>query len=281
MKKKIIICHLDQEYSYRLMNYINRYSNGQLLGIAEGDLDKATRLLQEKSADGILLAEELIQTFKETECGNVFLLTEDKPKMEGEIYRYDTAKNILEEVSRQFLRDSISGEMGVSWSVLFVLGDLLKLQSIKADPSMELFSENCVVFHMYPSAEDFAESRTDQLIYEIKNQNETLKERLPEFVTREEDGYRIAAPRLFMDLRSLTSEDIGWFSGILQEAGYGQLVILLHSSCIREWGILKNCRELVFFEDERMLMEQMKEQILCGGVMEEQIRWMKPNCYKD
>ena len=260
MKKEIVICHKEREYACRLANYLNQRSDENYLAMAATQPKEVFEMVRTRTIDLLLLDEEYVDqkaefgTFIEQCC----LLVKRETKDREEIMMYVAADEIYHKVKKRLFQKENKVDMEQ-----FGIEAVFALGQEESNSGLELASEkNYLYWDWNPFSQPFEESRSEELIYDIKRRREDIVACLEDYIGRRNGYDIIPAPRYFMDMRSVTAEDLEWVAGKVRELGYAGMLWNMSFVSIGNIALLKAFSRIYVKADEEWATSYRYEQFM-------------------
>lgn len=251
--KQLVIWDEQREYALRLMRYLNQCANGLFVVLLVRNQDELIPILRQGSVVCLLVAEELRteaqevkkQLEQDRQEAEVYWmeLTGQPVKETYQLYRYDSAQLLYEQLTHRVFKTTADGQSGSLQVIgIFALQDTVDVRRHareEVQSNLEIFWEMTVCSdyegEFYPA---------EQMLFAIKMRDEGLKDKLSEFLVCVDQTRMISALSQFFDGRQLTLEDYHWFFEQLSEAGYEKLYLYMDCSMLQDMKLLFSLNEL-------------------------------------
>ena len=237
MKKEIIVCHKEREYACRLVDYLNRHSMDRYLALAMTNTEEMISYAKKKTVQVLLLDEEYEETL--VKCKDVikhcFLVTRNATESAEHIVMYDAASHIQQRLLHILYPPEVNGQAkDIAVEAVISFGSEHTIEKIAAwVPDKQYLHWEWKAFSSVRQ-----DSHIEELLYSMKCREENAALQLPKYLYRTEQYEVLPAAKYFMDMRSLTKEDVSWFLAVLKNAGYEGVYMHLDFACIGDISFL-------------------------------------------
>lgn len=292
MKKSLGI-YEDAAYSYKLMQRLNQSDRSGFLVYGFSQREGVEGFLEKRPLDVLLVGEDYYEEYLKTaDVGQViFLMEEDVGRGNNCIYKYQSAEEILSQVSALLgRRESLSGTtgsavelMGVCSGLSLGCGQELSLEfARKLSARRQVLHVSLRAFAaLEEDAEQAGNSLTD-LMYFLEQGK--LDETFRRLLVKEGNLYRLIPMEYPTDLRQVELES--WqelFDGI-GRSGIVDLVVVEFDECVscHEW-LLEECSRIFvpvvrehWAERRAALLESFVRKTLPEAVMDRMVKLRVP-----
>lgn len=219
MKKELVICHKEREYACRLASYLNQRSDENYLVMVTTCPNEVFEILRTRTVD-LLLLDEHYKDQKESLAALVadcYLLVARQTTGRDELMMYVPADEIYHKVMKRLFQKENRVDMED-----FGMEAIFTFRQPKGEnPGMELaYEKNYLYWEWSPFSEPVQGNRAEDFIYDIKRRREDMSACLEDYICRFKGYDILPAPKYYMDLRSMTKEDVEWAAFRVRELGY-------------------------------------------------------------
>ena len=261
MKKEIVICHKEQEYACRLASYLNQRSDEKYFVMATTCPNEIYEMLQRRTIDLLLLDEEYVEQQEGLQdlVEHCYLLVQRETQSREAIMMYVAADEIYHKIMRVlFQREKQVDREDFKLIAMFALGVLEEDKQ-----GLERAVEKNYLYWDWNSFERPVEhSKSEDFIYDVKRRREDMTSWIEEYICRVDGCDTIPATRYYMDMRSITSEDMQWVTGKLHEIGYAGVLVNMCFSSLGNINLLKEFSKIYIKADAQWLDSHRYEQFM-------------------